>query len=195
MFSGDTNGSFLSLQPLPDMTVTDRGHFRLSQMFLLHFPGRERASVWVEFLRALSAAAINRSETWTADTHPECCSARSRNQFSSGPVCCKTLFLTPVWVNLGRIAPKTSTQFTHGPHDWISSSTSTTPPWGSWIKPEKGEEDAAYRLLAVKDAARVMPGSLLLRLVGESILPLLGELEWREKTLGWSSFWTETHTI
>lgn len=39
-------------------------------------------------------------------------------------------------------------------------------------------------MLAVKEAARVMPASLLARLVGESPLPLLWELEWREKTLG-----------
>lgn len=48
----------------------------------------------------------------------------------------------------------------------------------------KGDEDAAYLLLAVKEAARVMLGSLLVKLVGESTLPVLWELEWREKTLG-----------
>lgn len=38
---------------------------------------------------------------------------------------------------------------------------------------EKVEEDAAYLLLAVKEAARVMLGSLLVKLVGESMLPVL----------------------
>lgn len=46
------------------------------------------------------------------------------------------------------------------------------------------DEDAAYLLLAVKEAARVMLGSLLVKLVGDSMLPVLWELEWREKTLG-----------
>lgn len=46
------------------------------------------------------------------------------------------------------------------------------------------DEDAAYLLLAVKEAARVMLGSLLVKLVGESMLPVLWEPEWREKTLG-----------
>lgn len=49
---------------------------------------------------------------------------------------------------------------------------------------EKVDEDAAYLLLAVKEAARVMLGSLLVKLVGESMLPVLWEPEWREKTLG-----------
>lgn len=48
-------------------------------------------------------------------------------------------------------------------------------------------ESAAYLLLAVNLAARVMPGSLLIWMVGESVLPVLRELECREKTLGWSS--------
>lgn len=55
---------------------------------------------------------------------------------------------------------------------------------------DKGDEDTAHLLLAVKEAARVMLGSLLARLVGESMLPVLWELEWRKKTLGWSSYYT-----
>lgn len=49
---------------------------------------------------------------------------------------------------------------------------------------DKGDEDTAHLLLAVKEAARVMLGSLLVKLVGESTLPVLWELEWRKKTLG-----------
>lgn len=44
--------------------------------------------------------------------------------------------------------------------------------------------DAAHLLLAVKVAARAMPGSLFFRLVGESTLPVLRELECRGKALG-----------
>lgn len=54
---------------------------------------------------------------------------------------------------------------------------------------DKGDEDTAHLLLAVKEAARVMLGSLLAKLVGESTLPVLWELEWRKKTLGWSSYY------
>lgn len=42
----------------------------------------------------------------------------------------------------------------------------------------------AHLLLAVKVAARGMPGSLFLRLVGESMLPVLRELESGGKLLG-----------
>lgn len=44
--------------------------------------------------------------------------------------------------------------------------------------------DASHLLLAVKVAARAMPGSLLFRLVGESTLPVLRGLECRGKALG-----------
>lgn len=44
--------------------------------------------------------------------------------------------------------------------------------------------DAAHLLLAVNVAARAMPGSLFFRLVGESTLPVLRELECRGKALG-----------
>lgn len=46
---------------------------------------------------------------------------------------------------------------------------------------------AAHLLLAVKVAARAMPGSRFFRLVGESTLPVLRALECRGKALGWSS--------
>ena len=46
---------------------------------------------------------------------------------------------------------------------------------------------AAHLLLAVKVAARAMPGSFFFRLVGESMLPVLRALECEGKTLGWSS--------
>lgn len=49
------------------------------------------------------------------------------------------------------------------------------------------ERDAAHLLLAVKVAARAMPGSLFFRPVGESTLPVLRELECKGKALGWSS--------
>lgn len=42
-------------------------------------------------------------------------------------------------------------------------------------------------LLAVKVAARAMPGSFFFRPVGESMLPVLRVLECEGKTLGWSS--------
>lgn len=45
-------------------------------------------------------------------------------------------------------------------------------------------ESAAYLLFAVNLAARVMLASLLIWMVGESVLPVLRELECREKTLG-----------
>lgn len=75
----------------------------------------------------------------------------------------------------------------------LSSPLPTPPPQGSWLKcrGDKEDEDASYLLLAVKEAARVMPGSLLLRLVGESPLPVLWEPKWSEKTLGWSSYYTQ----
>lgn len=44
--------------------------------------------------------------------------------------------------------------------------------------------DAAHLLLAVKVAAKAMPGSLFFRLVGESMLPVLRELECWGKALG-----------
>lgn len=44
--------------------------------------------------------------------------------------------------------------------------------------------DAAHLLLAVKVAARAMPGSLFFGPVGESTLPVLRELECRGKALG-----------
>lgn len=49
------------------------------------------------------------------------------------------------------------------------------------------ERDAAHLLLAVNVAASAMPGSLLFRLVGESMLPVLRGLEWWATALGWSS--------
>ena len=44
--------------------------------------------------------------------------------------------------------------------------------------------DAVYLLLAVKVAARAMLGSLFFRLVGESTLPVLRELECGGRALG-----------
>lgn len=73
MFSSDAKAIFSTAAP--------SGHESnwewTSQMLLLHLPGRESVSVWAEFLKALSAAVINRYETWTAGPHPECCRARS----------------------------------------------------------------------------------------------------------------------
>lgn len=65
----------------------------------------------------------------------------------------------------------------------------TTPPKDAgysldYTECDKGDEDTAHLLLAVKEAARVMLGSLLAKLVGESTLPVLWELEWRKNTLG-----------
>lgn len=51
--------------------------------------------------------------------------------------------------------------------------------------------DEAHLLLAVKLAARAMPGSRFFRLVGESMLPVLRELECGGKALGWSSLTVE----
>jgi len=47
-----------------------------------------------------------------------------------------------------------------------------------------GDKDAAHLLLAVKVAARAIPGSFFFRLVGESMLPVLRELECGGKDLG-----------
>lgn len=54
--------------------------------------------------------------------------------------------------------------------------------------------DAAHLLLAVKVAARATPGSLFFRLVGESMLPVLRELECCGKALGWSSLRKKTYS-
>lgn len=51
--------------------------------------------------------------------------------------------------------------------------------------------DEAHLLLAVKLAGRAMPGSRFFRLVGESTLPVLRELECGGKALGWSSLTVE----
>lgn len=56
--------------------------------------------------------------------------------------------------------------------------------FSTWIIVCGGVRDAAHLLLAVKLAARETPGSLFFRLVGESMLPVLRELECWGKALG-----------
>lgn len=129
--------------PPPGSTVyfdTNSYHVTNSAYTHTRIHGRKRLSVWVEFLKALSAAVINRYETREAARDPECSSAGSHRTALPGLIVCQCVCVCV--------------------------------------------RDAAHLLLAVKVAARAMPGSLFFRPVGESTLPVLRELECRGNALG-----------
>ncbi len=125
--------------------IISSAHTGFGCFFFLQFSWKKSLSVWVEFLKAVSAAMINRYATW-----------EGRNSEGSSASSHKADV---------RLVP-----FLHG-----------------LLRVCGCARDATHLLLAVKVAARAMPGSLLFRPVGESTLPVLRGLECRGKALGWSS--------